>query len=170
MGHAGNNLVLLIALGAAIGIPFYMLRRKRKVLGGFDAFVKQHKFTPRSHSPVAAFSESNPPEGLHFSSGYDGQLRPGVSMTLLLLRRMEAVAVQGVSIQNATLYFGVYLPDAAKFGPDFAKNWRDAAQRKQGNGVYAAPAREGGFIVVWKGAPSRQNVEARLAELTASVA
>jgi hypothetical protein len=146
-----------------------MLRRKRNVLGGFDAFVKQNRFTPRTTSPVAAFSESNPPEGLHFSSGYDGQMRPGVPMTLLLLRRMEAVVVQGVSIQNATLYLGAYLPDVGKFGADFTKSWCDTAQRKQGHVVYAAPAREGGFIVVWKGVPSRQNVEARLTELTKSI-
>jgi hypothetical protein len=118
---------------------------------------------------VAAFSEPDPPEGLHFSSAYDGQLRPGVPMTLLLLRRTEAVFVQGMSVQNATLYVGAYLPAQANLDASFLKDWQDKMQRKQGHVVYAALTIDSGFVIVWKGTPSRKNVEARLAELAQSL-
>ena len=160
---------MYVALGVAVAIPLYMWRRKRNVLAGFDALVTQRAMKPRTTSPVAAFSEPDPPEGLHFSSAYDGQLRPGVPMTLLLLRRTEAVFVQGVSVQNATLYVGAYLPAQANLDASFLRDWQDKTQRKQGHVVYAARTIDSGFVVVWKGTPSRQNVEARLAELAQSL-
>ncbi len=169
MAHVGNDLVMYVALGVAVAIPLYMWRRKRNVLGGFDALVKQRGMTARTTSPVAAFSEPNPPESLHFSSAYDGQLRPGVPMTLLLLSRLEAVFVQGVSVQNATLYVGAYLPAQANLDADFVRNWQTKAQRQQEHVVYAARTIDSGFVVVWKGTPSRKNVESRLAELAQSL-
>jgi hypothetical protein len=168
MSH-GNELVMYAALGVAVAIPLYMWRRKRNVLSGFDELVKQRRMVPRTTCPVAAFSEPNPPDGMHFSSAYDGQLRSGVPMTLLLLRRMESVIVQGVSVQNATLYVAAYLPAQADFDANFLKSWQDKALRKLDHVAYAARTVDSGFVVVWQGTPSRQNVEARLGELTQSL-
>jgi hypothetical protein len=160
---------MYVALGVAVAIPLYMWRRKRNVLGGFEQWVKQRRMTARTTSPVPAFSGPNPPEGLHFSSAYDGQLRPGVPMTLLLLRRTEAVIVQGVSVQNATLYVGAYLPAQASLDANFLRTWQDKAKRRQDHVVYADRTVDSGFVVVWKGSPSRKNVEARFAELAQSL-
>ena len=168
MSH-GNELVMYAALGVAVAIPLFMWRRKRSVLSGFDAFVKQRRMAPRTTCPVAAFVESNPPEGMHFSSAYDGQLCPGVPMTLLLLRRMESVIVQGVSVQNATLYVGAYLPAPADIDANFLRTWQDKAQRKRDHVAYAARTVDSGFVVVWQGTPTRNHVEARLAELSQAV-
>ncbi len=168
MSH-GNDLVMYAALGVAVAIPLFMWRRKRNVLSGFDEFVKQRRMVPRTTSPVTAFSEPNPPEGLHFSSAYDGQLRSGMPMTLLLLRRMESVIVQGVSVQNATLYVGAYLPAQADFDVNFLKSWQNKALRKLDHVAYAARTVDSGFVIVWQGTPSRKNVEARLAELAKSL-
>ncbi len=169
MGHPRNQLVMWIALAVAIAIPFYMWRRTRSVFRGLQEFVAAQQLTPRSNSPVAAFSAPNPPEGMHFSSAYDGPLRPGTAMTLMLLRRTEAVMVRGVSVQNATLYVGVYLPPTVALDAGWLKGWQDKAPRKQGYVVYAARAAEGGVVIVWQGTPSRQNIEARLSELTRSL-
>jgi hypothetical protein len=169
MAHIGNQFVMYIALGVAVAVPLYMWRRKRNVLGGFEQWVKQRAMRPRTTSPVAAFSEPNPPEGLHFSSAYDGQLRSGVPMTLLLLRRTEAVIVQGVSVQNATLYVGAYLPAQASLDANVLRTWQDKAKRRQDHVVYADRTIDSGFVVVWKGTPSRKNVEARLADLAQSL-
>lgn len=169
MANIENQVVMYVALGIAIGIPLYLWRQKRNVLSGFDAFVKQRRMTPRTTSPVAVFTDANPPKGLQFSSAYDGQLRPGVPMTLLLLRRMESVIVQGVSIQNPTLYVGAYLPAQADFDANFLRVWEDKAQRRLDHVAYAARSVDSGFVVVWQGAPARKNVEARLAELAKSL-
>jgi hypothetical protein len=169
MAHIGNQFVMYVALGVTIAIPLYMWRRKRNVLGGLDAFVQQRGMRARTESPVAAFSAPDPPEGLHFSSAFDGQLRPGVPMTLLLLRRTEAVFVQGVSVQNATVYVGAYLPTQVDIDPNVLKDWQMKAQRQQEHVVFAARTIDSGFVVVWKGTPSRDNVEARLAELSQSL-
>jgi hypothetical protein len=168
MAH-GNDLVMYAALGVAVAIPLFMWRRKRNVLSGFDEFVKQRRMVPRATCPVTAFSEPKPLEGFHFSSAYDGQLRSGVPMTLLLLRRMESVIVQGVSVQNAMLYVGAYLPAPADFDANFLRTWQDKAQRKLDHVAYAARTVDSGFVVVWQGTPSRKNVEARLAELVQSL-
>ena len=168
MSH-GNELVMYAALGVAVAIPLFMWRRKRAVLGGLDDFAKERRMTPRTTSPVAAFSDPNPPEGMHFSSAYDGQLSPGVPMTLLLLRRMESVIVQGVSVQNATLYVGAYLPAQADFNANFLRAWQDKALHKRDHVAYATRTADSGFVVVWQGTPARKNVEARLAELSQSV-
>jgi hypothetical protein len=169
MAHIGNQLVMYVALGVAVAVPLYMWRRKSNVLGGFDTFVKQRGMKPRTTSPVAAFSAPDAPDGLHFSSAFDGQLRPGVPMTLLLLRRTEAIIVQGVSVQNATLYVGVYLPAQASIDANFLRAWQEKAKRRQEHVVYADRTVDNGFVVVWKGTPSRKNVESRLAELAQSL-
>jgi hypothetical protein len=169
MANIENQVVMFVALGIAIGIPFYLWRQKRNLLSEFDAFVKQRRMTPRTTSPVAVFTDANPPKGLQFSSAYDGQLRPGVPMTLLLLRRMESVIVQGVSIQNPTLYVGAYLPAQADFDANFLRIWDDKAQRRLDHVAYAARTVDSGFVAVWQGTPSRKNVEERLAELAKSL-
>lgn len=158
-----QNLIMMAALAVALGIPFYALRRKRAVFAGLNAFVAERKFVTRSNSPVAAFSEKNPPGGLYFSSGYDGEIRPNVPITLMLLRRTEAVSVSGSMVQNQTLYVGVYL----RADENSADRLLKAAQEKStSNVVYADRVREGGIAIVWRGAPSRQNIEAHLAALS----
>ncbi|MEP6482970.1 MAG: hypothetical protein ABJB01_00885 [Rudaea sp.] len=169
MGHAGNNLVLLIALAATIGIPFYMFRLKRNVMGSFNALLKEKRFTQRTSSPVAAFTSSKPPDGLYFSSAYDGELKPGVPMTLLLLRRSESVPVNGVMIQSGTLYVGAYLPQQTAVNANFIKTWQDKDRQSKERVAYAAPAAEGGFVIVWQGTPARKNVEAHLNALLGSL-
>jgi hypothetical protein len=169
MAHIGNQLVMYVALGVAVAVPLYMWRRKRNVLSGFDALVKERGMKPRTTSPVVAFSAPDAPEGLHFSSAYDGQLRPGVPMTLLLLRRTEAVMVQGVAVQNMTLYVGAYLPAQANLDPNFLRAWQDKAERGQEHVIYAERTVDNGVVVAWRGTPSRKNVEARLAELAQSL-
>jgi hypothetical protein len=157
-------LIMMVALAVALGIPFYALRRKRAVFAGLNAFVAERKFVTRSNSPVAAFSEKNPPGGLYFSSGYDGELRPNVPITLMLLRRTEAVSVSGSMVQNQTLYVGVYL----RTDENSASRLLKAAQEKSTSNlvVYAAHAQEGGVAIVWRGAPSRSNIEAHLTALS----
>jgi hypothetical protein len=163
----GNQLVMWVALAVAVAIPVFLLRRKRKIMSGFDAFIAEKKFVTRTSSPVAAFSQANPPEGLHFSKAYDGLLRAGVSMSLLLLRRTESVIVNGVSVPNQTIYVGAYLP--APVAATFQKVWTANAAGKRGDVVYAAPVPEGGFVIVWNGAPSRANVESRLEAISQSI-
>ena len=165
----GNQIVMWAALAVVVGIPVFVLRRKRKVLSGFDDLIGERKFVARATSPVAAFVQVNPPEGMHFSKAYDGQLRPGVPMSLLMLKRSEAVMVNGASVANQTIYIGAYLPAQTAVSPEFQKLWGENAERKRADTVYAAPAAEGGFVIIWKGTPSRANVEARLAAVSQSL-
>ncbi len=169
MAHMGNQIVMFVALGVTVAIPIYLWRRKRSVMSGLDALVKERGMIARPSSPVAAFAQPNPPERMHFSAGYDGALRPGVRMSLLLFRRPEAVMAQGVSIENATLYVGVFVPDQPAVGIDFVKPWQEKAQRREDHVVYAARVAEGGAVVIWQGTPSRDNVQARLGELAQSI-
>ena len=90
-------------------------------------------------------------------------------MTLLLLRRTEAVMVQGVAVQNMTLYVGAYLPAQANLDPNFLRTWQDKAERGQEHVIYAERTVDNGVVVAWRGTPSRKNVEARLAELAQSL-
>jgi hypothetical protein len=165
----GNQLVMWVALAVAVGIPVLILRRKRKVLTGFDDLVAERNFVARTSSPVAAFAQANPPDGMHFSKAYDGALRPGVAMSLLMLRRSESIIINGVSVPNQTIYVGIYVPAQPPVTPAFQKTWTDNATGKRADVVYAAPAAEGGFVIVWKGAPSRANVEARLNAVAQSI-
>ena len=165
----GNQLVMWVALAVAVGIPILILRRKRRVLSGFDEFIAEKRFVARASSPVAAFVQANPPEGMHFFKAYDGKLRPGVAMSLLMLRRSESVIVNGVSVPNQTIYVGAYLPSQTPITSAFQKLWMDNAAGKRDDVVYAAPTAEGGFVIVWKGAPSRANVESRLAAVSRSI-
>lgn len=163
------HLVMWVALAAAIVIPVYFMRRTREVFAGFNQLVAERHLTARADSPVGAFAAKNPPLGLHSYAAYDGQLRPQVPMSLLLLKRTESVVMNGVPMQTSTIYVGAYLPPAIKLDDGWVKAWQDKAARQQGGVVYAARAAEGGVVIVWQGAPSRDNVATRLGDLGGSL-
>ena len=164
--HA-QTLVMWIALAAAVGIPLYAWRRRRDTLGGLRAFLDARGFVERDTSPVAALAAADPPDGFHFSAAYTGSAQ-GVPMTLLILRRTEAVVVQGMLMQNQTIYIGAWLTtgvaDAA-----FVAEWRRKAQAGRDHVVHASQPAEGGALIVWKGAPSRANAEAHVAALAGTI-
>jgi hypothetical protein len=164
--HA-HTLVMWIALAAAIGIPLYMWRRRRDVLGGLHAFLSARGFVERNASPVAALTAANPPDGFHFSAAYAG-FAQNVPVTLLILRRTEAVVVQGMLMQNQTIYLGAHLP-AGVADEAFVADWRRKAQTGREHVVHASQPAEGGALIVWKGAPSRANAEAHVAALAGKV-
>ena len=166
---ARNQLVMWIALAITIAIPFYMWRRSRGVFQGLNEFIAAQRMTPLGTSPVAAFTQPNPPESLHFSTAYSGELRPGTPLNLLLLKRTEAVIVRGVSVQNQTIYVGAYLPPQVKLDAAWLAGWQQRVPRKQDRVIYAARAAEGGVVIVWQGAPSRQNIETHLGALRNSL-
>ena len=164
--HA-QTLVMWIALAVAIGIPLTMWRRRRNLLGGLHAFLAARGFVERDTSPVAALAAANPPDGFHFSAAYDG-FAQNVPMTLLILRRTEAVVVQGMPMQNQTIYLGAHLP-APAVDDSFIADWRRKAQTGREHVVHASQPAEGGALIVWKGAPSRANAEAHVAALAGTV-
>ena len=159
--------VMWMALTAAVGIPLYIWRRRRNVLGGLHAYLAERGFSERNASPVAALAATNPSDGFHFSAAYSGNVQ-GVPMTLLMLRRTEAVVVQGMSMPNQTIYIGAHLsPTAISAG--FLAEWQSKAQAGRDHVVHVSQPAEGGVLIVWKGAPSRANVEAHVAALVGSV-
>jgi len=164
--HA-QTLVMWIALAVAIGIPLYMWRRRRDVLGGLHAFLAARGFVQRDSSPVAALAAANPPDGFHFSAAYAGSVQ-GVPMTLLILRRTEAVVVQGMLMQNQTIYLGAHLPQNV-VDDSLVVDWRRKAQAGREHVVHASLPTEGGALIVWKGTPSRANAEAHVAALAGAV-
>lgn len=156
--------VMWTALAIAIGIPLYMLRRRRDILRGLHAFLAARSFTARDTSPIAALAAKDPPDGFHFSAAYAGAAQ-GVSMTLLILKRTEAVIAQGISMQNQTIYIGIHVPT---IGPRFVADWQRKLQARQDNVVHVSQPAECGALVVWNGAPSRANVESHVAAIAAS--
>jgi hypothetical protein len=158
--HA-QTLVMWIALAVAVGIPLYVWRRRRDVLGGLRVFLDVRGFVERDASPVASLTTVNPPDGFHFTAAYSGSAQ-GVPMTLLMLRRTEAIIVQGMLMQNQTIYIGAHLPVA---GETFIAEWRRKAQARRDNVVHMSQPIEGGVLIVWQGAPSRTNAEAHVAAL-----
>jgi hypothetical protein len=162
-----QTLVMWIALAITFAIPLYMWRRRRDILGGLQAFVGARGFVKRDISPVAALALPNPPDGFHFSAGYAGS-EQGVPLTLLILKRSEAVNVQGVSMQNQTIYIGVHVPQGS-IGNAFVADWQRKAQNRRDYVVHVSQPAEGGVLIVWKGSPSRANVQARLAAVAATV-
>ena len=164
--HAQTS-VMWIALAVAIGIPFYMWRRRRDALGSLHAFLCARSFVERDTSPVAALAAANPPDGFHFLAAYAG-FAQNVPMTLLILRRTEAIVVQGMLMQNQTIYIGAHLP--ARIVDDvFLADWRRKAQTGRDHVVHVSQPIEGGALVVWKGTPSRANAEAHVAALAGAV-
>jgi len=164
--HA-QSLVMWIALAVAIGIPWYMWRRRRDMLGGLNAFLAARGFVERDVSPVAALATTNPPDGFHFSAAFAG-FAQNVPMTLLILRRTEAVVVQGMLMQNQTIYIGAHLP-AGAVDDIFFDEWRRKAKAAREHVVHVSQPAEGGVLIVWKGAPSRANAEAHVAALAGTV-
>jgi hypothetical protein len=163
-----QSLVMWGALAVTIGIPVYRWRRRRNVLSGFQALLAEKGFAARAASPVAALSEKNPPDGFHFSAAYDGSIN-GVTTTLLLLKRTEAVVVQGTSIQNQTIYIGAYVRGST-VNDDFLGEWRRRLQGKRDDIVHVSQPAEGGALLVWKGTPSRAHVQAHLMNLAGTLA
>lgn len=164
--HA-QTLVMWIALAVAIGIPLAMWRRRRDVLGSLHAFLAARGFVERNASPVAALAAANPPDGFHFSAAYAG-FAQNVPMTLLILRRTEAVVVQGMLMQNQTIYLGAHLP-AGAVDDVFIDEWQRKAKAGRDHVVHVSQPAEGGVLIVWKGAPSRANAEAHVAALAGTV-
>ena len=164
--HA-QTLVMWIALAVAIGIPLSMWRRRRNVLGGLHTFLATRGFVERNTSPVAALAAANPPDGFHFSAAYAG-FAQNVPMTLLILRRTEAVVVQDMLMQNQTIYIGAHLP-AGAVDDAFVVEWRRRASAGRDHVVHVSQPAEGGVLIVWKGAPSRANAEAHVAALAGTV-
>ncbi len=163
-----QSLVMWGALAVTIAIPAYMWRRRRNVLSGFQALLAEKGFAARASSPIAALTEKNPPDGFHFSAAYDGAVS-GAATTLLLLKRSEAVVVQGTSIQNQTLYVGAHVRGPA-VSDNFIAEWRRRLQAKRDDIVHVSQPPEGGALLVWKGSPSRAHVQSHLMGLTGTLA
>ena len=134
------------------------------MMSGFQALLAEKGFTARAHSPVAALSDKNPPDGFHFSAAYDGAVS-GVATTLLLLKRTEAVVVQGTSVQNQTLYVGAHVRGSARQRQTSSPNGGARLQAKRDDIVHVSQPAEGGALLVWKGSPSRAHVQSHLMSL-----
>ncbi len=160
-----QSLVMWICLAIGIGIPFFLFQRRRAMERGLRAFLAARKFSTRAASPIAALADKNPPDGFHFSAAYDGVV-DGAPMSLLMLRRTETFVSQGITRQNQTIYVGVYVASA---DPANVAHWQRKAQARQDQVVHVSQPGEGGLLVVWKGAPSRANVEAHLAAIAGSM-
>ena len=160
--HA-QTLVIWIALAVAAGIPLLVWRQRRDMLGGLRAFLDARGFIERERSPVAALLAANPPDGFRFAAAYAG-FAQNVPMTLLILRRTEAVVVQGMMMHNQTIYIGAHVPASAA-DVVLAADWQRKAQSAREHVVHASQPAEGGVLIVWKGAPSRANAEAHFAAL-----
>ena len=163
------QVVMWVALAAAVSIPVYFFRRSKEVYAGFHALVAERGFVARTASPVAALVGKDPPENMHYHLGYDGTLRGGAAVTLLLLRRTESIMVQGVPMQTFSTYVGAYLPPPSGQDAAWLKGWEDRVSRRVDDVVYAGRAAEGGALIVWRGAPSKQLVSRHLDALASSL-
>lgn len=107
--------------------------------------------------------------GFHAYAAFEGPLRPGTPISLLLFSRTESVLIRGVPVQTPTIYVGAYLSPAVKLDEGWRKTWEERAARNKDDVVYAALGAEGGFVIVWKGAPSHRNGAAHLDTLAHSL-
>lgn len=158
-----------IALAVTIATPIYLRRRSRDIMSGFGQLIAERGFVAKKAALTTVFASQDPPLGFHAYAAWDGSLRPGTPVSLLLFRRTESVLIRGVPVQTPTTYVGAYVPSSLKLDESWRKIWEERASRNKDDVVYAALGAEGGFVIVWKGAPSRQNVAAHLDGLTHSL-
>jgi len=164
------QVVMWIALAVTVATPLYFWRRSRDIFSGFDQLVAQRGFVARKDAPVAVFAGKDPPMGLRAYAAFDGPLRPGTNGSLVLFRRTESVLVNNLTVQTPTIYVGAYVPPVVSVTDSWRKSWEERALRNKDDVVYAAKVAEGGFVIVWKGAPSHKNVAAHLDALAHSLA
>lgn len=173
----------LIAGAAFVGIalaalPLVLALRGRAVARDLHAFLAE-RVTPRPDCPIAdPFLAS----GLAAVNCYDGRLRGGAPFALI-------VGSEAGSRTNVYNYVGVYLPG----GLPALQTWRDRVRARgdwygrrvdpegaklhlvvgpsQDIPVRADTCDEGGVVVAWRlqVLPSREKVEAFIAEVEASV-
>lgn len=163
------QVVMWIALAVAVVTPIYFWRRSRDVMGGFDELMAERGFVAKKAAPATVFASQEPPMGFSAYAAFAGSLRAENPISLLLFRRTETVLVRNVPVQTPTIYVGVYLQPAAKFDKSWRRPWEERAVRGRDDVVYAAVGAAGGFVIIWKGSPSRKNVAAHLDALVDSL-
>jgi hypothetical protein len=161
--------VMWVGLAAVVVAPILFRLRARDMYKGFNELLTERHFAARSEPPIKLFTGKDPPIGLHWYAGYDGNLGPNTPLSLLMLRRTEFVNVNGAQVQTSVTYLGAYVPPAVKTDGTWRKAWEDKAARKKEDIAYAASVPEGGFVIVWQGSLARSNVEKRLAQVAASL-
>lgn len=163
------QVVMWIALAVAVATPLYFWLRSRDVLGGFDELMAERGFVPKKAALATVFASQEPPMGFSAYAAFAGSLRAETPISLLLFRRTETVLVRSVPVQTPTIYVGVYLSPTTKLDEGWRKHWEDRAARGRDDVVYAAVGAAGGFVIIWKGAPSRKNVATHLDALARSL-
>ncbi len=167
------QVVMWIALAVTVATPIYFWRRSRDVMGGFDELMAERGFVAKKAAPATVFASQEPPMGFSAYAAFAGSLRAETPISLLLFRRTETVLVRNVPVQTPTSYVGVYLPPglplSMKLDESWRKQWEDRAARGRDDVVYAAVGAAGGFVIIWKGSPSRKNVAAHLDALVDSL-
>ncbi|HNN90712.1 hypothetical protein [Haliangium sp. UPWRP_2] len=151
-----------IALAVTVATPLYLWRRSRDIMGGFDELIAERGFVAKKAALATVFASQEPHMGFSAYAAFAGSLRPGMPFSLLLFRRTETVLIRNVPVQTPTIYVGVYLPPSAKLDETWRKPWEERAARGREDVVCAVVGAAGGFVIIWKGAPSRKNVAAHL--------
>lgn len=163
------QVVMWLALAVTVVTPIYFWRRSRDVMGGFDELIAERGFVAQKAALATVFASQEPPMGFSAYAAFAGSLRPGTPGSLLLFRRTETVLIRNVPVQTPTIYVGMYLPPTVKLDASWRKTWEERAARGRDDVVYAAVGAADGFVIIWKGAPSRKNVARHLDALARSL-
>jgi len=151
--HRGILIAVVVLVGFGPAIWAYV--RRKRAEGSFRRFVAGLR--PRAAVPSIAGAGRHTPRPFAAWEAEPGAL-------LLCTRDEGTVLVGGGPVTVMRRLVGAFVPPAPRCDEAWLAGWR---ARK--DVVAAAPAVEGGAIVVWKGLPTGPHAQARLAELAASL-
>jgi hypothetical protein len=162
--------VAIIVFSCIAGFWLLLWFMNRRASRDFQTLVAERGFRLRSDCPVAE------PFGPGVISGgalcYDGELQPGVPMTLMFgSRRTGSVNVQGAALATQEALMAIYLPPAVPLSEPWLLAWQAKVTAKQGRFpvLHAGRTAQSGMLLVWFGANQRQLVEDRMREVIATL-
>lgn len=103
---------------------------------------------------------------------YEGELRPGVPITLIFgSRRTGSVNVQGAAMAVNEALMAMYLLPSVSLSDAWLASWQAKVTAKQDRFpiLHVGRPPQGGALLVWFGANARQVVEDRMREVEATL-
>lgn len=180
------NLVHVSIILAALVIASiaYLYFRDRQMIGGLKEFLKEGKYKLRVQPPIKTPFVY---EARVKVASYDGQIKEGLPYTLILGLRTSGAGKDSIAYQ----YIGFYFSQQVQFDDEWLGNWqRKVAERgdhwasKSGiekmeknwgskgipdNLPIRAARVEGGILLAWNSLHTREQVEARINDVLASL-
>jgi hypothetical protein len=171
----------LVAIAGFIGFLFY---RRKKLMDDLQNFYKEGNYTNRAGTPV-------PHPFVHEMSyivNSDGSLKPGVPYTLMLGTQFSGAGQS----RRQDDYIGFYFPPQVQLSDAWLNAWQDkVAERGDGWAkhsnreplkkswglmgppqtlpIRAARMEDGGVVLAWSGLHLRKVIEARIADVLATL-